>query len=164
MTADRPFPEFLRKDNGIGRPADTRTSAERKAQPVWSGCFQYFPDALAAVAELSKAGNDKHNPGEPLHWSREKSSDHADCVGRHLIDLGPDWTDVDHEDGLMHAQKLAWRALAVLQIAIERRRAKRSSSGTCGPMVGASLPGPGYGKPESGWIPPVAPMPDGRIK
>lgn len=114
------IPEFLRKEQRVS--ADRRTSAARKNQPIFSGCFQYFPDALAAVAELSKVGNDKHNPGQPLHWSRDKSSDHADCVARHLIDAGPDWTAIDHEDGLLHAQKVAWRALAMLQIAIERIR------------------------------------------
>lgn len=112
-------PDFLLKDR---RAADRRTSAERKGQPIHSGVLLYFPDALAAVAELSKVGNDKHNPGQPLHWSRDKSNDHADCVARHLIDVGPDWTELDHEDGLLHAQKVAWRALAMLQIALERRR------------------------------------------
>jgi hypothetical protein len=103
-------------------------SQARKDVPIFSGCFMYFPDALAAVAELSKVGNDKHNPGQPLHWSREKSSDHADCVGRHLIDIGKDWTATDEEDGLLHAQKLAWRALALLQVAIERLRAKKAAT------------------------------------
>lgn len=98
-------------------------SAARKAVPIAAGCFYYFPDALAAVAELSKKGNDKHNPGEPLHWSRGKSNDHADCVGRHLIDAGPaPHTEIDHEDGVLHAVKVAWRALALAQIAIEERR------------------------------------------
>ena len=36
--------------------------------------------ALAEVARVSKAGNDQHNPGQPLHWARDKSADHADCV------------------------------------------------------------------------------------
>lgn len=83
----------------------TEDSATRKGYPVYSGFLAYFPDAIAAVAKLSKEGNDKHNAGEPLHWSREKSCDHKDCIARHLID--GDWTE------------LAWRALANLQVEIE---------------------------------------------
>lgn len=131
-------PEFLLKDRRLA--ADRRTSAERKAQPIFSGVLLYFPDALAAVAELSKAGNDKHNPGQPLHWSRDKSNDHADCVARHLIDVGPDWTEVDHEDGILHAAKVAWRALALLQIAVERRRGPRPYVQP-GSVTPANLPG-----------------------
>src|SRR4051812_34096390 len=63
-------------------------SAERKNIPITTGVFDYFPRALAYIAMVSKAGNDKHNPGEPLHWAREKSTDHADCIGRHLIERG----------------------------------------------------------------------------
>ena len=42
-------------------------SEERKQFPIATGCLDYFPDALAAIAALSKLGNDKHNPGQPLH-------------------------------------------------------------------------------------------------
>lgn len=90
-------------------------AAERKATPICTGVIDYFPLALAAVARLSKAGNDQHNPGQPLHWSKEKSTDHADCIMRHLIDRGT----VD-TDGMLHSAKLAWRALALLQIELER--------------------------------------------
>ncbi len=72
--------------------------AERKAIPVYSGVVKYFPRALAAVAKLSKAGNDQHNPGKPLHWDRSKSGDELDAMMRHVID--EDWDAV------------AWRALA----------------------------------------------------
>ena len=90
-------------------------SAERKATPLASGCLDYFPAALAAVAQLSQVGNDKHNPGQPMHWARDKSSDHADCILRHLTDRGT----VDPEDGIRHATKVAWRALALLQEELE---------------------------------------------
>lgn len=92
-------------------------SAARKDIPLARGCLDYFPDALAEVARLSQAGNDKHNPGQPLHWSREKSSDHADCIMRHLAERGK----VD-DDGFLHDVKVAWRALANLQLALEARR------------------------------------------
>lgn len=92
-------------------------SAARKNMPIATGVIDYFPDALAAIAEVSKKGNDKHNPGEPLHWAREKSTDHADCIARHLIERGR----LD-EDGGRHSAKLAWRALALLQEEIEEER------------------------------------------
>lgn len=91
------------------------TSKERKAIPMARGLLDYFPAALAAVAALSQAGNDKHNPGEDLHWARGKSMDHADCIMRHLVDRGT----VDPEDGISHSVKVAWRALALLQEELE---------------------------------------------
>lgn len=92
-------------------------SKKRKDTPLYSGCIAYFPDALAAVAQLSKYGNDKHNPGQPLHWSREKSGDHKDCIARHLAECGK----IDPETGMLHDVAVAWRALANLQIALENK-------------------------------------------
>lgn len=92
-------------------------SAERKDIPLARGVLDYFPAALAEVAKLSKAGNDKHNPGEPLHWARGKSMDHADCIMRHLAERGKIDTD-----GLSHTVKVAWRALALLQEECEQMR------------------------------------------
>jgi hypothetical protein len=90
-------------------------SQERKDVPLFSGCLAYFPDALADVARLSRVGNDKHNPGMPLHWSRDKSNDHADCLLRHQVEFD----QLDPSDGIFHATKVAWRALAQLQILLE---------------------------------------------
>jgi hypothetical protein len=80
---------------------------ERKNTPVYSGCINYFPLALASVSRLSKKGNDQHNPGSPLHWDRSKSGDELDAMMRHVID--GDWDAV------------AWRALAHLQKVEEER-------------------------------------------
>lgn len=85
-------------------------SQARKEIPITTGVLDYFPNALAAVAEVSKKGNDKHNPGEPLHWSREKSNDHADCITRHLMDRGK-----IGKDGIRHSAEGAWRYLALLE-------------------------------------------------
>jgi len=92
-------------------------SAERKGIPITTGVLDYFPDAIVDVAELSKFGNDKHNPGEALQWAREKSNDHADCIGRHLIDRG-----TRDGDGIRHSTQMVWRALALLQVEIEDER------------------------------------------
>jgi len=94
-------------------------SKDRKNVPLVTGVLDYFPAALAAVARLSKFGNDKHNPGEPLHWARDKSADHADCIGRHLVDRGV----IDPETGMSHSVEVAWRALAMLQLEEEERGA-----------------------------------------
>lgn len=87
---------------------------QRKESPVATGVLDYFPLAVAEVARVSKAGNDQHNPGQPLHWARGKSGDHADCIIRHLIERGT----VD-KDGQRHTAKVAWRALAMLQEELE---------------------------------------------
>jgi hypothetical protein len=96
----------------------TTDSAERKGIPLARGLLDYFPAALAEVARLSQAGNDKHNPGEELHHARGKSMDHADCILRHLVERG-----VVDTDGFLHDVKVAWRALANLQEALEARGA-----------------------------------------
>lgn len=87
---------------------------QRKEIPLTTGLLDYFPAALAAVAKVSRLGNDQHNPGEPLHWARGKSMDHADCLVRHLIERGT----LD-SDGAQHSAKMAWRALALLQEELE---------------------------------------------
>lgn len=95
----------------------TTDAAERKGYPLATGLLDYFPDALCDVSHLSKVGNDQHNPGEPLHWAKEKSNDHPDCLLRHLIDRG-----TKDKDGVRHSAKVAWRALAMLQLEIEAER------------------------------------------
>lgn len=122
----RPTAEITADERKAGpAPRLSADSAERKEQPVFSGPMRYFPDALAEVARLCKAGNDKHNPGEPLHWSRSKSNDHLDCIARHMLEAGT----VD-DDGFLHDVKVAWRALANLQVAIERLKGLPISPGS----------------------------------
>jgi hypothetical protein len=89
--------------------------AERKMIPIGTGVLDYFPLALAEVARVSKAGNEQHHPGQPLHWDKTKSMDHADCIPRHFIDRFTRDTD-----GQRHMAKLAWRALAMLETYLEQ--------------------------------------------
>ena len=93
-------------------------SERRKTAPMATGLLDYFPAALFAVAAHSHASNEKHNPGQPVHWARDKSSDHADCIARHLVERG----GFDNE-GRRHSAALAWRALALLQTELEREGA-----------------------------------------
>lgn len=95
----------------------TRDSKQRKAEPICTGVLDYFPLALAAVARVSKAGNDKHNPGKPLHWARGQSFDHADCIIRHQMERG----NIDADTGELHEILVAWRALAQAEKAEEMR-------------------------------------------
>jgi hypothetical protein len=95
-------------------PAD---ATARKQHPIASGVFDYFPDALVALSHVSWVGNEQHNPGEPLHWDRAKSTDESDALMRHFLERG----GLD-ADGLRHSAKLAWRALALLQKEIEKER------------------------------------------
>ena len=93
-------------------------SADRKRIPMGTGLIDYFPDALAEVARVSQYGNDKHNPGEPLHHARGKSMDHEDCIIRHYVDR----YEVDPASGLDEAAFMIWRALAFYQQLLETRR------------------------------------------
>lgn len=98
-------------------------SGQRKEVPLLRGCLRYFPAALAGVARISKAGNDKHNPGELMYHARGKSMDHGDCILRHLVDVqdlladlerNPN-TNVKYTTVLEEVSQLAWRALALSQ-------------------------------------------------
>jgi len=95
-------------------PTDAK---ERKAAPVWTGVMMYFPAVWAEVAKVSKLGNDQHNPGQPLHWERGKSTDQMDSALRHMIDHGSG-TPKD-TDGAYHLAKAIWRLCAELQLQIE---------------------------------------------
>lgn len=108
-------------------------AADRKAAPIASGVLAYFPLAMIAVAQVSKIGNDQHNPGSPLHWDRSKSTDEDDALARHSVDraMGIKFDT----DGTRHSAKRAWRALAALEKELEadlaaakkpkKRRARR---------------------------------------
>lgn len=102
-----------------GAPTRATTLPEgaelRKQFPVASGVLDYFPDAIAAVSNVSWRGNNQHNPGQPLHWARSKSGDEADTMQRHFLQRGTLDTD-----GVRHSAKMAWRALALLQKEIEQ--------------------------------------------
>lgn len=104
----------------MGLPHDAKA---RKDVPLYTGLIKYFPRALAKVAELSRIGNDQHNPGQPLHWDRSKSGDELDALARHLFEAGM----VD-SDNVSHSTKVAWRALANLEKEEEAKEAWGPSS------------------------------------
>lgn len=95
-------------------PTDAK---KRKDIPIYSGFIKYFPDAIAAVAELSRIGGEQHNPGKPLFWDRSKSADDLDAAARHLTDHAAG-VPLD-TDMVLHLTKNAWRSMAALQKALE---------------------------------------------
>jgi hypothetical protein len=100
---------------------DRLTSLQRKQFPMATGLIDYAPDALAAVSHVSWVGNQKHNPGEPLHHARGKSMDHADCQIRHLstrLDPDPAYAG-DPIEEVSHLAQKAWRAIIELQERME---------------------------------------------
>lgn len=91
-------------------PTDSKT---RKGIPIYRGFVRNFPDAMAAVAQLSRLSNDKHNPGsDDIIWNKDVSMDELDCLMRHMVD---DVSVLRDRDGALHAVKIAWRGMANLQ-------------------------------------------------
>jgi hypothetical protein len=129
MLVGNGFSQTIRQEVSMNLTLPTDSEA-RKGIPLLGGCLRYFPAALAGVAKHSKAGNDKHNPGEPLHHARGKSMDHEECIARHLMDLQDlqaYWSRSDKTpigirgaDILAEANALCWRALALSQELHER--------------------------------------------
>ncbi len=126
------------KDAHDKRPLLSTDSITRKRAPIATGCLDYFPLALVEIGRLSMIGNDKHNPPDkPMHWSKHKSFDHADSLLRHLIDRGK--VDID---GVPHSAKVAWRALAILQLELEAIRKAEQAASEGGQSAGTSaMPG-----------------------
>ena len=114
-TKDTPI-AYGEGDIELAQELATDKHEERKQTPVYSGVINYFPDAICEVAKCSRIGNEQHNKGEPLPWAREKSTDEPDALLRHLMQ----YDEID-DDGMLHATKVAWRALALLQRTLEAR-------------------------------------------
>lgn len=92
----------------------------RKDYPIYTGVLKYFPKALMEVSKVSKIGNDQHNPDQEIHWDRSKSMDHSDALTRHLLEA----ESID-EDGVMHLAKVCWRALAWLEVTLEKQQTNK---------------------------------------
>lgn len=112
-------------------------SVVRKKYPLGRGFFGYFPAAIMRIANLSFRANERHNPGEPMHHARGKSTDHYDCILRHTMDAEDlkAWLErnanlIETEEQRAHRETIvqayleeltqrAWRACAELQEACE---------------------------------------------
>lgn len=98
-------------------PSDDR---QRKMIRAFQGFVQYFPDAIALVALLSKMANDQHNPGEPMHWAKDKSSEELDSLMNHLMDIASKGELSRDSDNVLDAIKVAWRGMANLQRLVDK--------------------------------------------
>lgn len=97
----------------------------RKSIPLWSGVFDFFPEALVEVSKVSVAGALQRDRSELFFDESVTVPEHADALMRHLADCGAH----DH-DGVMHSAKVAWRALALLQREINEEREINGSATT----------------------------------
>lgn len=81
--------------------------------------FRKFPRAIKAVAEVCEKGDAKHNGTVRSYTSIENGhQEYSEAMVRHVfgeIIEGP----LDPEDGLLHAARIAWGALARLEIQLE---------------------------------------------
>src|SRR5574341_755406 len=93
---------------------------ERKKWQIWSFLLEYFPDAFLAVVDVAIKGNNQHNPGQLLHWSREKSTDQMNTAIRHAWDYSRGL--IKDTDGCYHLAKAIWRLSAELQLQIEKEK------------------------------------------
>jgi len=90
--------------------------------PIVAGCFQYFPLALKAVAEVSSYGLKKYNlEYEDQNWSKVDKgyARYSDALGRHLLKVDG---EVDTESGLYHDAMAAWNALARLELKLREAK------------------------------------------
>jgi hypothetical protein len=120
------FLDYLR-DRELGRLASTAIAILQRELiggnvefPAVADLGEYmtmFAEALAAVAQVSWYGNEKHNPGQELHHARGKSADHFDCIARHYVERG------GFDGELHHTACLAWRCLIALQEDLEAKGA-----------------------------------------
>ena len=113
------MPTQLERDpNGI----DLKTpgaKADAGKIPLLRGCYQYFPRALLAVAQVSQVGANKYS------WKGwEKVDDgqnrYGDALARHLSEeaiSGP----YDAETGSLHAAQVAWNSLARLELILKEK-------------------------------------------
>lgn len=98
----------------------------REEWPIYDYLYGYFPDAFMAEVQVSWEGNKQHNPGQKMHWARDKSSDHMNKAMRHLDDYGHGIKK--DTDGCWHLAKAIWRLKARLQLDIEADRAASQPS------------------------------------
>lgn len=94
-----------------------KEAKDRKEVPLYTGLLKYFPLSLIEVAKVSYYGSKQHHPNDPVWWDKTKSTDHEDCLIRHLMDAGTLDTD-----GQRHSAKVAWRALAMLETELEKEK------------------------------------------
>lgn len=85
------------------------------------GGLQYFPNAISAVADLSRAGAAKYSWGG---WREvpDGFNRYTEALGRHLAQEGEELFDSDWDsrnEHILHATAVAWNALARLELKLK---------------------------------------------
>jgi hypothetical protein len=117
--------------------------------PIWDYIFDYFPLALLEEVRVAVLGNKQHNPGQKLHWAREKSTDQRNTALRHLFDYQKAKAEGvivprDEVGNSVLAQAI-WRLKAQLQLDLEEEAKQKQG-------------------PATGIRDPAQPIPAGKIK
>lgn len=87
--------------------------------PVLRGVLQYFPRALRAVSMVSLAGSKKY-AWKSWETVPDGIARYGDAMGRHILAEeieGP----VDAETQRLHAEQVAWNALARLELILRKQ-------------------------------------------
>lgn len=112
---------------------------ERKNLPIFTMISKYFPKALREVTRVCVANNVRYNPDRKpadINWARGKSTDQMGSLFRHMLEYAA--ADLVFEELPPEVQaacgpgfervyvmaEAAWRALAELELCIEREEAK----------------------------------------
>jgi len=88
--------------------------------PIFRGVLNYFPLAIAAVAEVSEVGAKKYawKGWESVPDGFER---YSDAMGRHILEEAfGDFDDGVNGTGCLHAAQVAWNALARLELKLRR--------------------------------------------
>lgn len=94
--------------------------------PLYSGCLQYFPRALEAVAQVSAYGAKKYKvPYEEQNWRKVEDGRerYTDAMARHQLGEAKN-DNVDPESGLAEDAMVAWNALARLELRLSQAAAQ----------------------------------------
>ena len=104
------------------RSTITTDAKARKAIPIHTTLFKYWPDAVAALAECCVVGGAQHGQEvSELHWDRAKSGNELDAMMRHALDAG--YLDTDQ---IRHSTKILFRAFCNLQLELEKAKSSGS--------------------------------------
>jgi hypothetical protein len=121
-----------------------RDDKQRKMLPIFKMITGYFPKALREVTRVCVANNVRYNPDrkpQDINWARGKSTDQLGSLFRHILEaqeglvfeeLPPEVQAACGEgfDKVYVLAEAAWRALAALELEIEKQEAMAVPVGT----------------------------------
>jgi hypothetical protein len=113
----------------------------RKHLPVFTYITKYCPKALVEMTKVSVVNNVRYNPDRApadINWNRDRSKDQLGSSLRHMMESAVDGKvfeivppDIAAKTGITRIYVLAenaWRAVAALELEIERVQAEEKHS------------------------------------